>query len=94
MAQLGLLDLIYNIGYGNLFGTNKEPKFKEFHKALKFRNWKEAAEQSHREEEDKEGKIVKGVVKRNKIVREWFLKASEEDPFFVNPDCRRALPKR
>ncbi len=81
-AQYGMLDLIYNIGNVGFF----EPNFPEFRKALKFRNWIEVAEQSHREEVIN-GKHNETMAARNVVVREWFLKAIEEEPFFINTSC-------
>ena len=87
MAQLGMLDLIYNMGYGGFIGTDEEPEFEDFNNALKYRNWIEVAEQSHRSLRNSQGKIMPGLVDRNAVIRGWFLQASEEDPFFVKPKC-------
>ena len=87
IAQIGLLDLLYNIGRKKFLGTKKAPAFPLLHKALEYRNWIEVAEQSHREERNKQGEIMPGMVNRNTIVREWFLEAIGDDPFFVNPKC-------
>jgi GH24 family phage-related lysozyme (muramidase) len=87
MAQLGLLDLLFNLGHDRFFGNDIFTGFPKLRTALTYRNWKEVAEESHRKEKDDKGEIMGGVVKRNKFVREWFLKAGEEDPFFVNPNC-------
>ena len=84
-AQLGMLDLIYNIGQERFFGG-----FPVFRKALKLRNWIKVAEESHRLEEIN-GEHNETMERRNKIVRGWFLDAIKDEPFFLNPDCP---PKR
>ena len=84
-AQLGMLDLIYNIGRDNFCGG-----FPVFQKALEFRNWIKVAEESHRLEEIN-GKHNETMERRNEVVREWFLDAIEDEPFFLNPECP---PKR
>ena len=89
MAQLGMLDLLFNMGTVGFIGTEDDPKFPVFKEALKYRNWIEVAEQSHREVEDDKGEIMGGMVDRNAVIRGWFLQASEDDPFFVDPKCPR-----
>ncbi|MCH9020380.1 MAG: hypothetical protein IIA73_08460 [Proteobacteria bacterium] len=84
-AQLGMLDLIYNIGRDNFCGG-----FPVFQKALEFRNWIKVAEESHRLEEIN-GKHNETMERRNEVVRGWFLDAIKDEPFFLNPDCP---PKR
>lgn len=81
-AQYGMLDLIYNIGNVGFF----EPNFPKFREALAFRNWTELAEQSHRKEVIN-GKHNETMERRNLVVRDWFLKAIEDEPFFINTDC-------
>ena len=76
-----MLDLAYNIGVVGFFEG-----FPEFRKALEFRNWIEVAEQSHRKEEI-DGKTNEKMAARNIIVRDWFLDAIEDEPFFINTDC-------
>ncbi len=80
-AQLGMLDLIYNIGRANFCGG-----FPVFQKALKFRNWIKVAEESHRLEEIN-GKHNETMERRNEVVRDWFLDAIKDEPFFLNPEC-------
>ena len=80
-----MLDLIYNIGGKNFFGG-----FPVFRKALILRNWIKVAEESHREEEIN-GEQNKTMERRNDVVRDWFLDAIKDEPFFLNPDCP---PKR
>ena len=87
MAQLGLLDLLFNLGHDEFFGAENIPGFEELRKALEYRNWIGVAEESHRQELDENGNILGGMVNRNKVIRGWFLQASEDDPFFVNPKC-------
>ena len=84
-AQLGMLDLIYNMGRKKFFGG-----FPVFRMALEFRNWIKVAEESHRLEEIN-GEHNETMKRRNEVVRDWFLKAIEDEPFFLNPDCP---PKR
>ena len=87
MAQLGLLDLIFNLGHDRFFGKGKFTGFPKLLKALRYRNWKEVAKESHRKEKNDKGVTMGGVVKRNIVVRDWFLTAGREDPFFVDPNC-------
>ena len=87
MAQLGMLDLLFNMGHVGFIGTKADPKFPVFKGALKYRNWIGVAEESHREVEDEKGEIMGGMVDRNAIIRGWFIQASDDDPFFVNPKC-------
>lgn len=84
-AQLGMLDLAYNTGAHGFYTG-----FPVLVEALRYRNWIEVAEQSHREEEV-EGKINDTIVQRNEVVRRLFLDAIKSEPFFVNPKCP---PKR
>ena len=80
-AQLGMLDLIYNIGQERFFG-----RFPVFRKALKLRNWIKVAEESHRLEEIN-GEKNETMKRRNEVVRDWFLDAIKDESFFLNPDC-------
>lgn len=77
-----MLDLLYNIGNVRFF----YPAFPKFHDALKFRNWIRVAEESHREEKIN-GKKNDKIAKRNDIVRDWFLDAVDDEPFFINTGC-------
>ena len=43
-------------------------------------------EESHREEVI-DGKKNETMVERNNVVHDWFLKAIEDEPFFINTDC-------
>ena len=81
-AQYGMLDLIYNIGNKRFF----YPEFPLFHEALAFRNWIEVAEESHRNEVIN-GKHNETMARRNVVVRDWFLEAFEDEPFFINTGC-------
>lgn len=80
-AQMGMLDLAYNMGVDGFFEG-----FPVFREALEFRNWIEVAEQSHRKEEI-DGKTNETMARRNVIVRDWFLDAIEDEPFFINTGC-------
>ena len=82
LAQMGMLDLIYNIGNERFF----YPEFPMFHDALIFRNWLRVAEESHRDNEIKGVKNEK-IEDRNIIVNKWFLDAMDKEPFFINVDC-------
>lgn len=86
-VQLGLLDLLYTIGYKGFFGSKTEKGFEKLAGALKYRNWIEAAEESHRIDTDEKRGLNENMQFRNKVVREWFLGAIKDEPFFVNPKC-------
>ena len=77
-AKWGTLDLIYNLG-----GPKFRSLFKRFQAAVKERNWKAAAAQSKRSETDEVGEPIQGVVDRNITVRDWFLRAALDEPFFL-----------
>ncbi len=81
-AQLGMLDLAYNLGTRGFFDG-----FTDFGEALRFRDWITVAKESHRKIRDKNNKIMGGMVNRNKIVQTWFLNAIKDEPLFVNPHC-------
>ena len=82
MAQLGMLDLAYNLGTPRFF--HGFPRFKS---ALALRDWATVAKESHRNIMDKHNNIMGGMVNRNAIVQKWFLEALKAEPFFVNPHC-------
>lgn len=86
-VQLGMLDLLYTIGFKGFFGSKTDTGFEKLAGALKYRNWIEAAEETHRVDEDEAGEPNENMVNRNKVVRGWFLEAVKVDPFFVNPRC-------
>ena len=44
------------------------------------------AEESHRLEEIN-GRHNETMKRRNEVVRDWFLDAIKDEPFFLNPDC-------
>jgi len=64
-VQRGLLDMAYNLGIGKLVGH-----FPSFCKAVKERDWKTAAAQSHRNGPS---------AKRNNQVKQMFLDAAAKD---------------
>lgn len=82
LAQMGMLDLIYNMGHVKFF----KPNFRMFREALVFRNWLRVAEESHRDNEVNGVKNDK-IEDRNIIVNKWFLDAMDVEPFFINVDC-------
>lgn len=63
-AQLALFDMIFNLGASGL-----RTKFPKFNKAIRQRNWKEAASESNRPQLG---------VERNRDIRDLFLKAEEK----------------
>ena len=81
-AQLGILDLVYNFGVA---GFVRE--YPILIGALRFRNWIEVADESGREALNAQGNIVPDIIKRNQDVRDWFLRAIKDEPFFLNPKC-------
>lgn len=81
-AQLGMLDLAYNMGTRGF-----SEGFPVFKKALEIRNWIKVAEESHRKEVDDKGEVNTTMHERNHIVRNWFLEAIKVEPFFLNRDC-------
>ena len=81
-AQLGILDLAYTLGAHGL-----KEGFPVFGRALEFRIWIGAANQSGRlVTMDKNGNPGK-MADRNKVVRKWFMGAIKDEPFFYNPGC-------
>jgi GH24 family phage-related lysozyme (muramidase) len=82
LVQLGMLDIAYTMGAADFHEV-----FDDFEAALDYRNWKKVAAESRRTELDKQGNTDENMKARNDIVQGWFLKAIEEDPFFVDPEC-------
>ncbi len=76
-AKLGLLDMAFNVGVKRL-----KDRFSVFTGAVSRRDWMLAAKESHRRQPDE---------KRNNQVRDWFLRAALEEPFFLRPPCRKNL---
>ena len=81
-AKLGLLDMAYNKGVRGLLKPLKEGGFPEFTAAVRRRDWMVAAHQSNRPQLDP---------KRNDQVRDWFLRAGLDEPFFLRPPCKKTL---
>ena len=81
-AKLGLLDMVYNLGIGKIFASAQKRGFPRFRAAVRRRDWNVAAKESNRPD-------VKAA--RNKQVRDWFLDAAREEPYFVNPNCTKQL---
>ncbi len=77
-AKMGILDMAYTLG---AFGTRTG--YPRFTAAVRRRNWKLAAQHSHRPQ-------VSG--KRDAIVRNWFKQAARQEPFFIgDTKCRKPL---
>ena len=75
-AKLGILDILFNVGRSRF-----EEQFKRFPVAVRRRDWRTAARESHR--------VTEQVGEaRNDIVRNWFLDALAEEPEFVDPKAR------
>ena len=75
-AKLGILDMLFNLGRPRF-----ENQFRRFPVAVRSRDWRTAARESHRVT-DQVGEA------RNRIVRDWFLDALAEEPEFVDPRAR------
>ena len=74
--------MLFNLGQPGLFGANKSKKgFPHFLQAVRRRDWRTAARESHRLT-DQVGE------ERNRVVRDWFLDALAEEPEFVDPRRR------
>ena len=78
-AKHALMDMVYNSGIGTVVGK------KDFSAAVRIRDWKTAAQKSHRDAASD---------KRNRLVRDWFLEALKEEPAFVRPRRRIQLKPR
>lgn len=75
-AKLGILDILFNVGRSRF-----ERQFRRFPEAVRSRDWRTAARESHR--------LTEQVGEaRNRIVRDWFLDALAEEPEFVDPRRR------
>ena len=76
-AKLGVLEMVFNLGPGGLEGTDEDPKFPNFRRAVRDRDWRTAACEAHR-------LIVSES--RNRKVFEWFnMYAVREEPYSVQP---------
>ncbi len=82
-AKMGLLDMVYTLG---VVGT--KTGYPDFTDAVRRRNWKLAAIESHRPSVSPKPGLTPD---RNKIVRQWFEQAARQEHFFIEPACR---PKR
>jgi GH24 family phage-related lysozyme (muramidase) len=76
-AKFTLLDMAFNMGIGNL-RTQFLASDREFGPAIGMRNWRLAAEESHR------GLISES---RNNRARDQLLAAAKQEPFFHDPTC-------
>ncbi len=79
-AKMGILDMAYTLG---AFGTRTS--YPRFTAAVRRRNWKLAAQHSHRPQ-------VSG--ERDAIVRDWFKQAARQERFFIHPNCTKKLMSR
>ena len=77
VVKLGLLDLVYNTGVQSVLDN-----FKVFVPAVRLRNWKLAAKESHRGE---------ATDSRNDIVQQWFLQHARAEPFYFNVTCKHKI---
>ena len=76
-AKMGLLDMTYTLGANKLKNV-----FKKFTAAVRRRNWKLAARESHRKQPS---------AQRNQIVWDWFQQAARQEHFFIHPTCTKRL---
>ncbi len=76
-AKMGILDMAYTLG---AFGTRTA--YPRFTAAVRRRNWKLAAQHSHRPQVSAE---------RDAIIRDWFKQAAKQEPFFIHPNCTKKL---
>lgn len=82
-AKMGLLDMAYTLG---VVGT--KTGYPNFTHAVRQRNWKLAAIESHRPSVSPKPGVTPD---RNKIIRQWFEQAARQEHFFIDSACR---PKR
>jgi GH24 family phage-related lysozyme (muramidase) len=78
-AKMGLLDMVYTKGTR---GTKRD--FPDFTDAVRKRNWKLAAKESHRSSVSPKPGVTPD---RNQIVRQWFEQAARQEHFFINSAC-------
>ncbi len=76
-AKMGLLDMVYTLG-----AKRTRERFPDFTSAVRRRNFKLAAQESHRKQPS---------AKRNQTVRDWFLQAARQEHFFIHPRCKKRL---
>ncbi len=76
-AKMGLLDMVYTSGAKGI-----REDFPVFTSAVRRRNWKLAAQESHR---------LQPSAKRNQTVWDWFLQAARQEHFFIHPRCKKRL---
>ncbi len=82
-AKMGLLDMAYTLG---VVGT--KTGYPDFTDAVRRRNWKLAALESHRPSVSPKPGVTPD---RNKIVRQWFEQAAKQEPYFVNLLCTKRI---
>ena len=76
-AKMALLDMVYTSGVKGV-----REGFPVFTSAVRRRNWKLAAQESHRKQPS---------AQRNQIVRDWLLQAARQEHFFIHPTCKKKL---
>jgi GH24 family phage-related lysozyme (muramidase) len=76
-AKMAILDMAYTLGAKGL-----REGFPVFTSAVRRRNWKLAAQESHRKQPS---------AQRNQIVRDWLQQAAPKDLFFIHPTCTKEL---
>ena len=76
-AKMGLLDMVYTLG-----AKRTRERFPDFTSAVRRRNFKLAAQESHPKQPS---------AKRNQTVRDWFLQAARQEHFFIHPRCKKRL---
>jgi GH24 family phage-related lysozyme (muramidase) len=76
-AKMAILDMAYTLG-----AKGMREGFPVFTSAVRRRNWKLAAQESHRKQPS---------AQRNQIVWDWLQQAARKEFFFIHPTCTKEL---